>query len=115
MAKFYVESGTLQMITEAEDARGAALWVGHRCMEQIRPVCADDPLTPQAKSDRVQQRGCQVLGETITVSQRGFGRVDGEAFNTADLFVEWNQLMMAMARLERQLQSRSRAVLPDLG
>ena len=104
MAKFYVESGTLQMVTEADDARGAALWAVHRCLEQVLPVCPDDPLTPQEKSARVQQRGCDVLGPTIAVSERGLASDDAGRFETADLFVEWNQLMVAMTRLEQRLR-----------
>ena len=104
MPKFYVQSGTLQMVTEADDARGAALWAVHRCLEQVLPVCPDDPLTPQEKSERVQQRGCDVLGPTIAVSERGLASHDAEQFDTTDLFVEWNQLMVAMARLERKLR-----------
>ena len=105
MAKFYVQSGTLQLVTEADDARGAALWAVHRCLEQVLPVCPDDPLTPQQKAERLQQRGCDVLGPSIAVSERGWGGDDAEPFDTAELFVEWNQLMVAMARLEQQLRA----------
>jgi hypothetical protein len=104
MAKFYVESGTLQMVSEADDARGAALWAVHRCMEQVLPVCPDDPLTPEQKDARIRQRGCCVLGETITISEQGFGRDDVQSFDTSEMFVEWNQLMMAVAKLQRQLR-----------
>ena len=104
MAKFYVESGTVQMITEAEDARGAALWVVHSAMEQVLPVCPDDPLTPAEKNERVRQRGCSVLDSTIRISEQGFGRPDAETFDTVEVFVEWNQLLMAVTRLERRLQ-----------
>ena len=92
------------MLTEADDAQGAALWAVHRCMEQVLPICPDDPLTPQEKSAKIQQRGCEVLAETILVNEQGFGREDGEVFDTADLFAEWNQLLVAMSRLEHQLR-----------
>jgi hypothetical protein len=104
MAKYYVESGTLQLITDADDARGAALWAVHCCMEQVLPVCPEDPQTPEEKSERIQQRGCYVLGESIVANERGFGRKNGQTFDTAELFAEWNQLMMAMANLQKQLQ-----------
>lgn len=104
MAKFYVESGTLQMVTDAEDARGAALWAVHHSLEQVLPVCPDDPLTPEQKRERIEQRGCDVLGAEVVVSERGFGSSEAERFETAELFVEWNQLMIAVARLERQLR-----------
>ena len=104
MAKYYVESGTLQMITDAEDARGAALWAMHRAMEQVLPVCPDDPLTPLEKNERIRQRGCVVLDGAIRISEQGFGREDAEAFETAEIFAEWNQLLMAVTKLERRLR-----------
>ena len=104
MAKFYVESGTLQLITDADDARGAALWAVHCAMEQVMPVCQDDPRTPQEKSEHVRQRGCYVLSDSIAISERGFGRKNGQRFDTAELFAEWNQLMIAIAKLQKQLQ-----------
>jgi hypothetical protein len=105
MAKYYVESGTLQLVTEAEDARGAALWAVHRCLEQVLPICPDDPLTPQQKDERIRQRGCYVLAETIRTSEKGFGSRSADVHDTAELFVEWNQLIMAMSRLEKRLQA----------
>ena len=104
MAKYYVESGTVQMVTEADDCRGAALWTLHRCMEQILPVCPDDPLNAQEKAERVGQRGCWVLGESIRTSEQGFGRDDVQLHETAEIFAEWNQLMMAVSNLQRRLR-----------
>lgn len=103
MAKFYVQSGTFQLVTEADDERGAALWAVHKCLEQVMPLCPDDPQTAEEKRERVAERGCEVLGELISVNERGFDRDDGEWFRTADIFVEWNHLMMAMSRLSPQL------------
>lgn len=104
MAKYYVESGTLQIVTEAEDARGAALWAVHTAMEQILPICPDDPLKPEEKAQHIQQRGCYVLADKVRISERGFDRKDAVEFETADLFAEWNQLMIAVMRLEQQLR-----------
>jgi hypothetical protein len=105
MAKYYVESGNLQLVTDADDDRGAALWAMHLCLEQVLPICPDDPLTPAEKSQRIEQRGCFVLDRTIRTSEKGFGRADAETHDCGELFAEWNQLMMAMAKLERQLQA----------
>ena len=104
MAKYYVESGTMQIVTDADDAQGAALWAMHRCMEQVMPVCEDDPQTPQQKCERIEQRGADVLGAKILISEKGFGRDDVAEFDTAEVFAEWNQLVAAMTRLERQLE-----------
>jgi hypothetical protein len=103
MAKFYVESGTMQLVSNADDSRGAALWAIHRCMEQVLPICPDDPQTPEQKHDRIAQRGCYVLDETIRISEVGFEREDARVYDTSELFLEWNQLMLAMSKLEAQL------------
>ncbi len=105
MAKYYVESGTVKMVVEADDARGAALWTLHRCMEQVLPVCPDDPLMPDDKAERIEQRGCWVLGESISTCEQGFGRDDVQQHDTAEVFVEWNQLMMAVSSLQRRLRA----------
>ncbi len=104
MAKYYVESGTMQLVTDADDDRGAALWAVHLCLEQVMPICPDDPLTPCEKSQRIRERGCYVLGETIRTSEKGFARNDAEVHDTAELFAEWNQLMVAMSKLEQRLR-----------
>ena len=104
MAKYYVESGTMQLVTDADDNRGAALWAVHLCLEQVMPICPDDPLTPDEKDERIRERGCYVLGTAIRTSEKGFGRKDAEVHDTGELFAEWNQLMMAMSKLEQRLQ-----------
>ena len=65
MAKYYVESGTIQLVTDADDDRGAALWALHLCLEQVLPLCPDDPLTAGEKDQRIRQRGCYVLDGTM--------------------------------------------------
>lgn len=104
MAKYYVESGTMQLVTDADDDRGAALWAMHLCMEQVLPVCREDPLSASEKGQRIKQRGCYVLDRTIRTSEKGFGREDAQVHDTGELFAEWNQLLTAMTRLERRLQ-----------
>jgi hypothetical protein len=44
------------------------------------------------------------LDGAIRISEQGFGREDAEAFDTVEVFVEWNQLLMAVTKLERRLQ-----------
>jgi len=107
MAKFYVESGTLQLVVDADDARGAALWAVHRCLEQVLPICPDDPLSPDQKEQRLRQRGCYVLEPTIRTSEQGFGRDDAQTHPTAELVQEWQQLMAALSNLQSHLEAVS--------
>ena len=103
MAKYYVESGTLQLIVQADDPHKAALWAVHRAMQQIVPVYDEVRLSPETKADIALTEGAMVLGEELTLSEVGFDRTDGVSFDTADLVIEWNQLMIALTKLEAVL------------
>lgn len=101
MAKFYIQSGTMRATLAAEDSRRAALWAVHQAMQQIVPVYDDPDLTPEQKSDSAMIEGMLVLGETIRLSEQGYDRDDAEVLQTFDVVTEWNQLMIALDRLER--------------
>ncbi|MAR09774.1 MAG: hypothetical protein CL681_07340 [Blastopirellula sp.] len=100
MAKYYVESGTLQLIVQADDAHKAALWAIHRTMQQILPVYDEHCLSPETKADIAFTAGAMVLGEMMFLSEVGFGGSDAVRFNTTDMVIEWNQLMIALTKLE---------------
>jgi hypothetical protein len=93
MPKFYVQSGNLQLILQAHDSRCAALWAVHRTLSQSLPFLCDEPKHYVAR----HEDGC--LGETIHVHEQGFGRVDGDSFDTLDVLTEWNRLLVALDRL----------------
>lgn len=103
MAKYYVESGTLQLIVQADDAHKAALWAIHRAMQQILPVYDEISLSPETKADIALTAGAMVLGEEMKLSEVGFAGNDAIHFNTADMVIEWNQLMIALTKLESVL------------
>lgn len=102
MAKFYVECGNFQMVTHARDARGAAIWAVHRAMGQMLPFLSEDA-------------GCDlshpmVLGELIKTSERGFGRGDASLHDTFEVVSEWNQLLVALDKLDVAAEQESTAV-----
>jgi hypothetical protein len=70
-------------------------------MQQIVPVYEDCDLTPEQKSDAVLVEGMLVLDGKIRLSEQGFDRDDAEVLNTFEVVTEWNQLMVALDRLER--------------
>ena len=77
MPKFYVQSGQVQVILDAQDAEQAALtafqwW----CERQAEAMFANE-------SDDRQ------LGNEILVSEAGFGAVDAESFPTLDILMAW--------------------------
>jgi hypothetical protein len=98
MAKFYVESGNLRSIISANNSRGAALWAAHRTLSDVLPFVGDECENPT--NDKGQPFK---LGETVRVSQRGFGRADCRSYPTLDLISEWSQWIVALSRLEQDL------------
>ncbi|RMF41651.1 MAG: hypothetical protein D6753_09220 [Planctomycetota bacterium] len=104
MAKYYVQSGNVRVVLEADDAEKAALWVVHKTMQQVIPVYEDDELSPEEKSEVSLLQGLMVLGNTIQVSEQGFDRLDALELDTFELMVHWNQLMIALDRLAAVLE-----------
>jgi hypothetical protein len=97
MAKFYVESGNLQMVVHAKDARGAAIWAIHLAMRQMMPFLSDD-----SRKSTTVVREPFVLGELMKTSEQGFGRSDACMHDTFDVVTEWNRLIVAISELQSE-------------
>src|SRR5688500_10485066 len=97
MAKFYVQSGNLELVLQAHDSRCAAIWAVHKTLGQSLPFLCEDA------GDYTELADLTRLGDCVTVSERGFDRSDAHVFETLDIVTEWNQLLVALDRL----QSRS--------
>jgi hypothetical protein len=99
MPKFYVQSGSLQLITTATDPRAAAIWAVHRTLSASLPFLGDaEPAqTPRENPPKPQ------LGEMIDVSERGFASADRFEFETLGVVTEWTQLLTAVDRLQKRL------------
>ncbi len=102
MAKYYVESGTLQTIISADDPQKAALLAVHQAIGQTLPINVEE-LSPEEKQSQLEFRGVQVLGDDILLNERGFGREDSLRIDTYEVLVHWSQLLAALAKLERTL------------
>lgn len=103
MAKFYVQSGTLRTVVQAESGRKAALWAVHKAMSQFLPTDDDADVAPATKSEQVSARGAWVLAGKVTVSERGFDASDATNMVTLEVVAEWNQMVTTLDRLERML------------
>ncbi|TWU56757.1 hypothetical protein Poly51_26740 [Rubripirellula tenax] len=103
MAKFYVQSGTVRIIVQAESSRKAALWAVHQTMQQVLPTADDADQTPTSKSEKANTQGFAVLASKVTVSERGFDRNDASTMSTIEVVAEWNQMVTTLDRLERML------------
>jgi hypothetical protein len=104
MAKFYVQSGLVAHIVTANDAFSAALWAMHLVMEDVVPVEEVDWLDEADQPEHGFADGLLKLGAEIAVSELGWGRDEAGRFDTADTLAEWNQLVIALTRLETRLQ-----------
>ena len=103
MATYYVQSGTMRKVVEAESTRRAAIWAVHNTMQQVLPIDDGADGSPQSKSQKSTQDGVAVLSGTVSVSPLGFDRVDASAYPTLEVVTEWNQLISTLDRLERNL------------
>jgi len=100
MAKYYTTCGNLEFLTTADDPRSAALWSVHQFLASqidLDSIAWDDPET----IDRQDVMEVMVsLADSIFVSEIGFGRDDAAIFDAADILTEWNQLVVAISRIE---------------
>jgi hypothetical protein len=101
MPKFYVQSGSLNIIVQARDSRSAAIWAAHRTLSQSLPFLCEDATDYASLADLTR------LTETIRVSQRGFDNLDEVVFETFDIVTEWNQLLLALDRLQEAVENKS--------
>jgi hypothetical protein len=101
MAKFYVQSGSLEVVLQAHDSRCAAIWAVHRTLSPSLPFLCEE------SGDYLALDDANRLGETIRVSERGFDSPGGAWFDTLDIVTEWNQLLVALDRLQERVGTDS--------
>lgn len=88
MPKFYVESGPLRLVFEADDAERAAMkaiqWNCDR-----RSVMEEPPQMELNEPTSVDEGD---LSDRILVSERGFGNSSAEVFDTLEIVAAWQAL-----------------------
>ena len=104
MPKFYVQSGNVELVLQAHDSRCAAIWAVHRTLSQSLPFLCEDAQVYAAVAVLTR------LGDAIVVSERGFDREDAWHYDTLDIVTEWNQLLLALDRLQERVQQAESAV-----
>ena len=94
MPKYYVQSGNVEMILQAHDSRCAAIWAVHRTLGSALPFLCEE-------TDAYDGLGALTrLDNMIVVSEQGFDRPDGDRFDTLEVIEEWNQLLVALDRMQ---------------
>ena len=82
MPKYYVESGEMQFVISAADAQEAA-------GRAFRFFCQRrEQVLVSANAEDLDRSYCE-LETIIHVNERGFGRKDGEEFDTLDILADW--------------------------
>lgn len=94
MPKYYVQSGNVEMVLQAHDSRCAAIWAVHRTLGSALPFLCGETEAYESLSQMTR------LDNVIVVSEQGFDRPDGDRFDTLEVIDEWNQLLVALDRLQ---------------
>ena len=98
--KFYVLSGDCRQVVQARDADAAALWAVHLFLEENANLDQVDWFD-ESEIDRPDLiQALLRLGEAVCVSEIGFGRAEAGWFDTADVMTQWQQLVMAVNRMD---------------
>ena len=103
MAEFYIQSGTMRSVVEAESPRKAALWAVHEAMQQVLPMEGDASDALESKGEPLSSHSVAVLARKVTVSERGFDRSDATTIPTLEVVSQWNQMVTTLDRLQRML------------
>ena len=85
MPKFYVQSGRVCLVLDADSPRAAAIKSFEWTCEKQAEIEAASPLEHLRAAER---HGWQ-LDDVILVNERGFGRADAEPFDTAAIVESW--------------------------
>lgn len=103
MDKYYVQSGTLRSIVQAETPRKAALWAVHKVMQQILPLDDENAWGKKGRETEAANTPVAVLGGRVRVSQRGYDRGDASDMATLEVVADWNEMVTTLDRLERMM------------
>jgi hypothetical protein len=103
MSKYYVQSGTMRTVVQAESSRKAALWAVHQTMQQVLPTEGNVTDSKDLKTEGVGHDGIAVLSQRVCISERGFDRDDSTSMPTMEVVTEWNDMVVTLDRLEKML------------
>lgn len=103
MSKYYVQSGTMRTVVQAETTRKAALWAVHQAIQQVFPMAGDTTHSRDLRTDTNGQGGVAVLSQRVCISEQGFDRDDSTSLPTMEVVTEWNDMVATLDRLEKML------------
>ena len=103
MSKYYVQSGTMRTVVQADTSRKAALWAVHQAMQQVLPLEGNVTESGMLKTESAGPTGVSVLSQRVSTSERGFDRDDSTSLPTMEVVTEWNDMVVTLDRLEKML------------
>lgn len=106
-----MESGGWGMAVRADDAHKAALWFLHRALARVLPMYEEDTWTREEKERAARHEARQLLDSEIVVREQGPIHCRTWHFDTMALATQYNELMMALADLDRRLAAPFTPVL----
>ena len=112
MTKFYVKSGQIKKVIFAADSNAAALWLLNIVVDNFLP----DEKRAEFEADpfKIFEDGLVLLGDQISVSRQSFEDEHADQFETMELFVEWNELALAVSKMEKMLLGKQDLKLCEL-
>lgn len=106
MAKYYIQSGEINVVVSAGDAEAAALFVLNQTINSLLEIeNVDERLIDNSNMEFVIQ--ClELLDNEFLVSEIGFGRNEVATFDTELMFKRWCELMTAMNELMDRIDEK---------
>ena len=98
--KYYVQTGACTNICQSRDAEAAALWSVHQFLDQRIDLDSIDWFDESEMDNPKLFKAFLELGEDVRVSEIGFDRSEAGWFDTADVMTQWQQLMIAVRRMD---------------
>lgn len=100
--KYYVKSGACEKIVQSRDPETAALWSVHQFLDSCVNLEEIDWFDETEMDNLDLVAALLELGEEVAVSEIGFARSEAGWFDTADVMTQWQQLMIAVHRMDQE-------------
>ncbi|TWU21333.1 hypothetical protein [Novipirellula artificiosorum] len=104
MSQYYVQSGNLRTVVQAQSSVKAAIWAVHQAMQQVLPV-DEAPTASVANVEDPRPVTVIMLAKRIRISERGFDRRDATELSTLEVMSQWNEMVATLDRLERMMHA----------
>ena len=99
MAKYYVQCGSTELVITRDSSECAALAMVDRLLSPHLWIYDDPGLSDTECLQHLMIEALMHLPTEIIVSERGFGRADGQRFGLPEMIQSWHALVVSVKRL----------------